>query len=440
MYDVAVIQYERPYYSLKEAIDLCGGFGDLDPSSKVLIKPNLVVWHEVDFPKYGVLTTSRMIEDMVKLLKEQGVNDITIAEGAVNVSAPLMQKAFTCMGFNALRDRYGVKTINVIQGSFKKLTVDNVTLSFNKDILEADYVIDMPVLKTHSATAVSLGMKNLKGLISPGSRKKCHNADQSINLNYHVAKLASFLPVRLVVIDGIYSLERGPLYNGKAYRSNIIIASHDIIAADKVGAKVMRIDPENVPHIAMAATDKGRPTDLSDVNIKGNVDINTALKPHSWVFKQNESGYIPLYFEKAGIRGITFPAGDLTLCTYCSHLILYVIMGILMAKNKNKTFDDIEMLHGKTYKPTPGHKHTLLIGQCQVKLNSKNPLINHCVKIHGCPAKLEDFYKAYKELGIELPDDFEEWMQKSPESIHMKKYVDKPEFDPSFYTIRGSSD
>lgn len=198
----------------------------------------------------------------------------------------------------------------------------------------------------------------------------------------------------------------------------------------------MGIDPKDVPTIAMAATNKGRPTDLSDINIKGNVDINTALKPHKWEFKQSEDGKVPLYFEKAGIKGITFPAGDLTLCTYCSHLILYVIMGILMAKNKDKTFDDIEILHGKILKPTQGHKHTLLVGQCQVKLNRKNPLINHCVEIPGCPAKLEYFYKAYRQLGIELPDNFEEWMEKSPNTLHMKKYVDKPEFDPSFYTVQ----
>jgi uncharacterized protein (DUF362 family) len=436
MHDVAVVKYEKPYYSLKEAINICGGFGDLTSRSKVFIKPNHVVWHEVDFPKYGVLTTSLMIEDMVKLLKEQGVSDITISEGAVNVNAPLMQKAWTGLGLNTLKDRYGVKIIDVIQGSFKKVTRGNVTLSFNEDILEADYVIDMPVLKTHSATVVSLAMKNLKGLLSPTSRRTCHNADQSTNLNYHIAKLANFVPVKLVVIDGIYSLERGPLYNGMAYRSDIIVVSHDIIAADKVGAKVMGIDPEVVPHIVMASEDKGRPTDLSDVDIKGNVDINTALKPHRWEFKQDEKGYMPLYFEKAGIKGIRFPAGDLTLCTYCSHLILYVIMGILMAKNKDKAFDDIEILHGKILKPTAGHKHTLLVGQCQVKLNRKDPLINHCVEIPGCPAKVENFYRAYRELGIELPENFQEWMEKSPQSLHMKKYAGKPEFDPSFYKIQ----
>jgi uncharacterized protein (DUF362 family) len=84
MFDVAVVKYEKPYDSLKKAVGLCHGFENLKKDSKVFLKPNLVVWHEgIDFPKYGVLTTARLIEDCVILLKEYGVRDISIVEGAV---------------------------------------------------------------------------------------------------------------------------------------------------------------------------------------------------------------------------------------------------------------------------------------------------------------------------------------------------------------------
>ena len=66
MYDVAVVTYEKPFESLKKAVDLAGGLGDVSAGSKVVIKPNICVWYEgADFPKYGVLTTARLIEDMV---------------------------------------------------------------------------------------------------------------------------------------------------------------------------------------------------------------------------------------------------------------------------------------------------------------------------------------------------------------------------------------
>ena len=171
MFDVAVVKYEEPMKSLRKAVDLAGGLDRFSADSKVVIKPNLVIWHEgVNFPKYAVLTTSRLIEDMVKLLVEQGARDISIVEGSVHLEKKprhsIVELAAKGLGYDVLKKRYGVKVIDALRGSFTKVTIDDVTLNVNKDILEADYVVDMPVLKTHSQCMVSLGIKNLKGVIN----------------------------------------------------------------------------------------------------------------------------------------------------------------------------------------------------------------------------------------------------------------------------------
>jgi hypothetical protein len=93
---------------------------------------------------------------------------------------------------------------------------------------------------------------------------------------------------------------------------------------------------------------------------------------------------MPLLLAMAGVKGITVPQIDKTVCTYCvAALRLYIDMGLLMALNKDKCFDDIEVLAGKCQEPTGTHKHTILLGQCQIKLNGDNPLIKHCVKVGG---------------------------------------------------------
>jgi len=418
---------------------LAGGLGDISRDSRVFIKPNFCQWYkEVNFPKYGVLTTARLVEDIVILLKEHGVKDITILEGAIEIrreSEPMLQLVAKGMGLDVLAQRYGVKIVDALRSSFAKITAGDVTLSVNSDILDADYIINMPVLKTHSQTMVSLGIKNLKGALGIPSRKMCHNPDQDCDLNYHIAKLPGVLSPSLTIIDGIYTLERGPLITGRAQRSNIIIASKDLISADKVGATVLGIAPQTIPHIVMAARNHGRPADLTDTNVRGEIDIRTALKPHRWEFEQNESGDLPLFFERAGIRGLTYPPVDKTMCTYCADFISYVISGILLAKNNDRPLDDIEILHGKIHEPTGTHKHTLLVGQCQVKRNGANTLINHCVRIKGCPPSKKDLLEAYAGLGIELPDDFIEQMERIPETL-MGKYLDKPGFDEEFYRIQ----
>jgi len=81
---VAIVRYETPVASVRKAIDLCGGLDHLPPASKVFIKPNIVFWSRTAaFPKWGVVTTSRVVEDMVVLLSERGITDITIGEGTV---------------------------------------------------------------------------------------------------------------------------------------------------------------------------------------------------------------------------------------------------------------------------------------------------------------------------------------------------------------------
>ena len=71
MYNVSVVKYEKPYESLKQAIDTAGGSGEIAGNSKVIIKPNIVAWTiGTNFPKFGVITTARMIEDIVIILHE----------------------------------------------------------------------------------------------------------------------------------------------------------------------------------------------------------------------------------------------------------------------------------------------------------------------------------------------------------------------------------
>jgi len=165
MYNVAVVKYEKPSESLKQAIDEAGGLGEISTDSKVIIKPNIVTWYEgANFPKYGVLTTARLIEDIVIILNEHGVKDITLVEGVTErekISDSLLQLAVKGMGLDALTKRYGLKTIDVHKGNFTKVTLGDVKLSVNSDILDADYIIDMPVMKTHIQCKVSLGIKNL---------------------------------------------------------------------------------------------------------------------------------------------------------------------------------------------------------------------------------------------------------------------------------------
>lgn len=317
---VSIRRYKKPYESVQKAVELAGGLSHLKPSDHVFIKPNIVFWtRKTVLPKWGVITTSRVVEDMVRLLKDFGIQKITIGEGSVAADPKDMETqlhAYETLGYRKLEDRYGVKCVNILARPFTKIDLgDGMQLSFSKDILECDAVIDLPVLKTHAQTTVSLLIKNLKGTISIPSRKRCHNADAAKDLHRWVARLADPMPPVFTLIDGIFSNERGPAFDGCMRRSNLLIASRDIFAADKVGAQVLGYAPVEVPHLRHYAENHQRSLDLKDVEVKGEI-LEDVTDFHQYEFGYTEDGALPAPMAKMGIQGLSYNKYDLV------HLLL----------------------------------------------------------------------------------------------------------------------
>jgi len=434
---VAIIRYEKPLESVRKAIDLSHGLDHLPNKAKVFIKPNIVFWtRTTPFPKWGVLTTSRVVEDMVILLKERGIEEITILEG-IGTYDPRDQEvpshAFESLGYNVLKKRYGVKVLNVFERPFKKIDLGaGVVLNFNEDILQGDFVVNLPVLKTHAQTVVSLGIKNLKGLIDVNSRKKCHSPHPEKGLSYMVARLANKFPPSFTLLDGIYTTERGPFFEGRLRRSNILIASSDIFSVDKVGAKVLGYDPSQVPYLVHAAQDFKRPIDLSDIEVVGE-KIEAVASRHEYAFPYTEDGCLPKPLEKLGVKGLTYRQYDDTICTYCSGFTTVILVAIANTW-KGEPWNEVEILTGKRMKPSPGKKKTILIGKCMYQANKDNANINEMIAVKGCPPDLKRALSALHQAGIDVSPTFFEHMDMAA-GFFMKRYEGMPEFEESFFRV-----
>jgi uncharacterized protein (DUF362 family) len=437
---VSIVRYEKPLESVRKAVELARGLDNLAPQARVFIKPNIVFWTRATlFPMWGVITTSRVVEDVVILLKERGVEDITIGEGMVTFDPRDRETpahAFESLGYNVLKRRYGVKCINIHESAFTEVDFgEGITLRLNRDMVRSDLLVDIPVLKTHAQTVVSLGIKNLKGTLDIESRKKCHSAHPARDLNSMIARLPEAIPPSFTVVDGIYSNERGPGFDGTVRRSNILIASSDMLSADMVGASILGYDPSAVPHLLFAALHQDRPADLSDFQIVGESPAKMA-SPHRHDFPYDETGgeSLPAPMKRMGIRGLSYRKYDLTLCTYCSLLNASILAGIAQAW-KGRPWDDVEVLTGKAMKPTPGKRHTILMGKCIYQANKENPDINEMIPVKGCPPSTKDIIKAFHRAGIPLDPAVFEDMEKAP-GRYMKKYQGRPEFDHAFFKVQ----
>jgi uncharacterized protein (DUF362 family) len=434
---VSVVRYEAPLTSARKALDLAGGLDRLPAGARVFIKPNIIYWtRKTVFPKYGVITTSRLVEDAVVLLKERGIDDITIGEGMVTLHPKDKETpahAFETLGYNKLGRRYGVRVLDLHQRPFEDVDLgDDVTLAFSTDFLASDFLVNIPVLKCHAQTIVSLGIKNLKGLINVPSRKKCHSDDPRKDLHYMVGRLANRIPPSLTLLDGIYTNERGPLFDGTARRTDVLVASSDMLAADTAGSLILGYAPSEVPHLVHAARNLGKSLDPSGLDLRGE-GIENVARRHEYTFPYTDEGHLPVPMEKMGIQGLSYPKYDLSLCTYCSPINGVALWSIAKAW-KGEPWDDVEVLTGKTMKPTPGKKKTILLGKCMYQANKDHPDIREMIAVKGCPPAPAAIAKALRQAGIEVDPAHLEGIETYP-GMFMKRYEKRPEFQESFYTV-----
>ncbi len=425
---VAIQKYTESPGSLKNALEGCGGLEKLSSGDSVMIKPNLVTWDsDVPIAPYGVFTTTRLVEDLIMILKEYGCTDISIGEGSVVFKKnDDTMAAFRGLGYDRLAERYGVKLVDFNASSpFTVEVQDGFKLHIAKEAVETDFFINMPVLKTHGQTKISLGLKNLKGCLKLASKKFCHHPD--LNLDYCFSHIVDYVDPDLTIVDGIYALEKGALHFGNAYRKDIIIASSDPLAADLVAAGSIGYEPEDIDHFVHFAKRHNRSLSLEEYEITGE-KLEDHTEPLKWDWSWTEGNTGPGIFAKMGITGVALPKYDETLCSGCSP-IANMCNILAISAFKGEPLPKVEILNGKRMQARPGYDTTILLGNCIIKANENNGNIGTAMPVKGCPPAPEDVVNAMKEAGLEVNElAYLGYLKQQGE-----KYNGKEGYAPDFY-------
>jgi len=389
---VSLVRYKE-ISSVTKAIELCDGFKNLKPTSKVLLKPNIcTTCKKGGAPPFGAVTTTRVIEGVVQTLKDFGVNDICIGEGAVlNEFGTNTLRAYKCINIHKLAKYYGVKLIDFNAGPHRKIITEDVPMNIAVSALESDFFINLPVLKTHLDTMVSLACKNLKGCLSMISKKYFHG--ENGKLHYHISRLIESVPQHLVVIDGIYAMEHGPDPTlGTAHPRGILVASTDFLAADAVGTRLLGGKPTDVEHLKLYAERHGR---MDVLNYQEAIEIRgEQLEDHTeylpWDTKLDRDT------KDSGHTGLDVHVINNTLCCGCYCNLMGVLL-LLAALSHNEDFHGMRIIAGKSLKDDHNSSKTFLFGNCPIK---ENKHLDKAIKIKGCPPK---FIRAFYLLVNQIP-------------------------------------
>ena len=216
---------------------------DMIPAgASVALKPNLVVSAPAE---RGATTHVGVLSGAIEYLQGHGFPNVSVIESAwVGDST---RRAFQVCGCEELSKKYNVPLWDLKQDETRLVDTPLRPMEVCRRALDADFLINMPVLKGHCQTAMTCALKNCKGCIPDREKRRFHTE----GLMKPIAALATALRPQLTIVDSIcgdLDFEEGgnPVHTGRMFLGT------DPVQIDAYGCQLLGLDPGEVPYIALA--------------------------------------------------------------------------------------------------------------------------------------------------------------------------------------------
>ena len=227
----------------------------------VLIKVNFICKKTWDT---GATTDPIVVEAIIKKLSLLPVKIYVVESDATMTNA---DKAYFATGMKKMCDHNGVEFLNL---RHVKERVDleipgGETLNRVKvpRIVIESAIVSAAKLKTHLNTTVTLGMKNMFGLLPDKFKGKFH----SRGISKVILDINTVLKPALTVVDGFVGMEgKGPV-DGTPVNMDLVIAGTDVVATDSIASQIMGFNPDSIKHISRAH-EKGL-GNMKDIEVVG---------------------------------------------------------------------------------------------------------------------------------------------------------------------------
>jgi len=261
---LAVARGGDPAEITKAAVAALGGIGRFVRSNDdVIVKPNICVAYHP--PEYAATTNPTVVATLVTLCLEAGAKRVRVMDTPFGGTA---ESAYAVTGIEEAVKAAGGEMEIMSPVKFTEFPIpdgqDIAAWEVYRDIVEADVVINVPIAKHHSLARLSLGGKNMLGVIlRPNQMHR--------NLGQRVADLMSLVRPTLTVVDAVRILTaHGPTGGSlnDVQQTDTVIASHDIVAADAWAATLFGLTGADISYV-QAAADMGLGTmDLETVKVE----------------------------------------------------------------------------------------------------------------------------------------------------------------------------
>ncbi|UCD57727.1 MAG: DUF362 domain-containing protein [Candidatus Hydrogenedentota bacterium] len=307
---------QRVTEAVKQATDELGGIDRfVKRGHRVLLKPNLLVGRPADAL---VNTHPGVVRAIIRLVKKAGgkpfigdspaIGSATRAASKCGVTEVGREENVEIINFNR-----PVDVDNPSGTKFKRFKID-------QSVLDADVIINLPKLKTHGQMTLTLGVKNIFGVI-PGTRKsQWHLAAGTDRLHFArmLVDLYRKVSPQLTLMDGVVGMHGNGPQNGDPKRVALVAASEDAVALDAAVCEIVGLKRERMP-TTLAAQEMGvGQTRLERISIAGEPLENCRVEDFAFPETGDLIGLFP-GFLKDHVRDwlTTRPLLDPKKCEMC---------------------------------------------------------------------------------------------------------------------------
>lgn len=254
-----------PAELVRRAVQAIGGMERfVRRGADVIVKPN--IGSSYHGPEYAATTNPQVVAALVTLCLAAGAKRVRVMDYPFGGSP---QACYTNSGIAAAVTAAGGQMEVMNRLRFREIAFP-AARSFKKwkvygDILDADLVINVPIAKHHGGARLTLGMKNLMGVIE--DRGGFH----SRGLHQCIADLNTAVKPQLTVIDAVRILVNNGPTGGSlddVRRMDTVIVGTDVVAADAYAATLFGLKGTDIGHIRLAGEMGLGRTDLDGLRIE----------------------------------------------------------------------------------------------------------------------------------------------------------------------------
>ena len=366
---VALAHSKDVQENVTRVFDMLGGVTNLiEPNSTVVLKPN--AGHAAP-PEFAVCTHPETVRAVIREVRKANPKRIVIAESAA-VGCDTMECYEACgiakMAAEEGVELYDIKRekdlVNVAVRGYRS-NISHVKLP--KLLLEAEHIINLPILKAHASMVFSGALKNIKGVV----QDQVHTTMHQQNLTMAMMDVWSVCRPDLNIMDVMNAASGYSPHTPTPIELDCVMGSKDPVALDRIACELTGIDPEGVDYFRVADEVGLGTTNEEDIEVVGDKVADCYKK--MWV----------PYLEDIRNRWPEYEVHCEGACSSCQALLTLNMETLKAIGIYDENKDMVIVAGGRnTLSPDTPDEKIILHGNCTRKHLKDHP---NAFFLQGCP-------------------------------------------------------